>query len=82
MHKFSEEEVFILSTIACIFPFIFVIVSFFETAEPYNYLVFGAALMDGLGILPGTFIIIFRLLYPYKFPGRYNNIIFRFFPHT
>ena len=47
MRKFSEEEVFILSALACSFPFIYVIVSFFETAEPYNYLVFCVALMEG-----------------------------------
>lgn len=45
--KFSEESVFALSIIACIFPIITVFVPFFENMEPYNYLVFSTALMEG-----------------------------------
>lgn len=61
MNKFSEEEVLLLSVLACIFPFIFVIVSFFETAESYNYLVFTAALMEGSFV--GSAFSVISLIY-------------------
>lgn len=47
MKNFSEETVLALSVIACIFPFIYIFAPFLENAEPYNFLVFSAALMEG-----------------------------------
>lgn len=47
MKKISEETVLALSIIACIFPFIYIFAPILENAEPYNFLVFSAALMEG-----------------------------------
>lgn len=47
MKKNSEETVLALSVIACIFPFIYIFAPLLENAEPYNFLVFSAALMEG-----------------------------------
>lgn len=43
----EEEPVFALSILACVFPFIAVFFPLFENMEPYNFLVFSAALMEG-----------------------------------
>lgn len=57
MKKELEEAAFALSVTASCFPFIFLVFSFFETAEPYNYLVFLSYVIEGclvgsiLGIL-------------------------------
>lgn len=54
-----EEAAFELSVLACCFPFLFVILSFFETGEPYNLLIFSAFLMVGsfLGSVLGIILL-------------------------
>lgn len=47
MKNFSEETVLALSVIAFIFPFIYIFAPFLENAEPYNFLVFLSALLEG-----------------------------------
>ena len=60
MKKYSEESVFALSIIACIFPFLFIIMPFLENTEPYNFLVFFPSLAWGsiLGSLFGILSLV------------------------
>lgn len=47
MKNLSKESVFAISVIAAAFPFVFMVLSLFENAEPYNVIVFGTYLMEG-----------------------------------
>lgn len=47
MKNLSKESVFAISVIAAAFPFVFMVLSLFENAEPYNDIVFGTYLMEG-----------------------------------
>ncbi len=47
MKNLSKESVFAISVIAAAFPFVFMVLSLFENAEPYNAIVFGTYLMEG-----------------------------------
>lgn len=47
MKRNPEESVLTLGVIASCLPFAFVIISLFETTEPYNFIVFDSALMAG-----------------------------------
>lgn len=47
MKNLSKESVFAISVIAAAFPFVFMVLSLFENAEPYNAVVFGTYLMEG-----------------------------------
>lgn len=60
MKKSLEENDFAFSVIAFCLPFLFVAASFFDTAEPYNFLVFGTYLMEG-SILGSVLGIILRI---------------------